>query len=112
MNGKTEGAISSGLRFFGVIGKKTRRARCCSLYPLRTYKQVLKQKNDAKKGDLLLSLEKKQTILSSQGIKVPLTDQEQKVFEIIRGLDYGEVRITVKKGIPVLVDEIQRSIKL
>jgi len=41
-----------------------------------------------------------------------LTEQEQKVFEILRGLDYGEMRIVVKAGVPVHVEEIKKSIKL
>ena len=44
--------------------------------------------------------------------EVSLTEQEQKVFEILRGLDYGEMRIVVKGGIPVHVEEIKKSIKL
>ncbi|MCL2421107.1 MAG: hypothetical protein FWD03_04550 [Defluviitaleaceae bacterium] len=30
----------------------------------------------------------------------------------MRGLDYGELRIVVKSGIPVHVEEIKKSIKL
>ena len=41
-----------------------------------------------------------------------LTEQEQKILQIMRTLDYGEVRIVVKAGIPVHVEEIKKSIKL
>jgi len=41
-----------------------------------------------------------------------LTKQEQKLIEILRNLDYGELLITVKAGMPVHVEEIKKSIKL
>jgi len=42
----------------------------------------------------------------------PLAEQEKKVIEIMRGLDYGELHITIKNGSPVHVEEIRKSIKL
>ena len=50
--------------------------------------------------------------ISSNAAKTLLTEQEQKLFNILRRLDYGEVRIIVKGGIPVHVEEIKKSIKL
>jgi len=44
--------------------------------------------------------------------KIHLTEQEKKIFEILRNLDYGEVRVIVKNGTPVHVEEIKKSIKL
>ena len=41
-----------------------------------------------------------------------LTLQEQKLLEILRNLDYGEMRIVVKEGAPVHIEEIKKSIKL
>jgi len=41
-----------------------------------------------------------------------LTLQEQKLLEILRNLDYGEMRIVVKDGAPVHIEEIKKSIKL
>ena len=41
-----------------------------------------------------------------------LAEQEKKLIEILRGLDYGELHITVKAGKPVHVEEIRKSIKL
>ena len=49
---------------------------------------------------------------SSKGAKLPPTEQEQKLLEILRRLDYGEVRIIVKNGAPVHIEEIKKSIKL
>ena len=41
-----------------------------------------------------------------------LTEQEQKLLELIKNLDYGEMRIVVKEGVPVHIEEIKKSIKL
>ena len=49
---------------------------------------------------------------SSTGVKPPLNAQEQKLFEVLRKLDFGEVRIIVKNGTPVHIEEIKKSIKL
>ncbi|MCL1805888.1 MAG: DUF2292 domain-containing protein [Clostridiales bacterium] len=42
----------------------------------------------------------------------PYTEQEQKLIRILRKLDYGEVRIMIKDGAPVRIEEIKKSIKL
>jgi hypothetical protein len=49
---------------------------------------------------------------TSGAAKKPLTEQEQKLIRILRKLDYGEVRIVVKAGAPVHIEEIKKSIKL
>ena len=49
---------------------------------------------------------------SEDAFMAPLTEQEQKIVQIMRDLDYGEVRIVVKAGVPVHVEEIKKSIKL
>ena len=41
-----------------------------------------------------------------------ISEQEQKLLEVIRNLDYGEMRILVKEGAPVHIEEIKKSIKL
>lgn len=41
-----------------------------------------------------------------------ITEKERKLFEILRKLEYGEVRIIVKDGVPVHIEEIKKSIKL
>ena len=41
-----------------------------------------------------------------------ITEQEQKLLELVRNLDYGEMRILVKEGTPVHIEEIKKSIKL
>lgn len=38
--------------------------------------------------------------------------QEKKLLELMRDLDYGDLHITVKGGLPVHVEEIKKSIKL
>jgi hypothetical protein len=49
---------------------------------------------------------------TSAAAKKPLTEQEKKLIRILRRLDYGEVRIVVKAGAPVHIEEIKKSIKL
>ena len=44
--------------------------------------------------------------------KAALSEKEHKLLEIIRNLDYGELLITVKGGVPVHLEEIKKSIKL
>ena len=41
-----------------------------------------------------------------------LTVQEQKLLEIIRSMDYGEMRVVITEGKPTRIEEIKRSIKL
>ncbi|MBR5230249.1 MAG: DUF2292 domain-containing protein [Firmicutes bacterium] len=45
-----------------------------------------------------------------QGIK--LTEKEARLIEIIRRLDFGEIRIVIQDGVPTRLEEIKRSIKL
>ena len=41
-----------------------------------------------------------------------LTAKEKRLLEIIRGIEFGEVRIVVTDGVPTRVEEIKKSIKL
>ncbi len=41
-----------------------------------------------------------------------LTAKESRVIDIIRGIEFGEVRVVVTDGVPVRVEEIKKSIKL
>ena len=41
-----------------------------------------------------------------------LTMAEKQLIELVRSLDYGEVRIVVKDKKPIRVEEIRRSIQL
>ena len=59
----------------------------------------------------ILSEGKKQGRASSDLEKRPITDQERKVIETLRKLDYGEVRIVVQASEIVQVVE-QKSIKI
>ena len=43
---------------------------------------------------------------------VALTKAEQQLIEVIRSLDYGEVRVMIKDNRPIRVEEIRRSIQL
>ena len=41
-----------------------------------------------------------------------LTKAEKQLIEVIRSLDYGEVRVMIKDSHPIRVEEIRRSIQL
>ena len=41
-----------------------------------------------------------------------LTKAEKQLLEVIRSLDYGEVRVMIKDSKPIRVEEIRRSIQL
>lgn len=44
--------------------------------------------------------------------KLILTKGELQLIHLIRSLDYGEVRVLIKDGKPVRVEEVRRSIQL
>ena len=50
--------------------------------------------------------------LQKKNTELKLTDKETKLFEIIRRMEFGEVRVIVTDGIPTRVEEIKKSIKL
>ena len=41
-----------------------------------------------------------------------LTKAEKQLIELIRSLDYGEMRVMIKDSRPIRVEEIRRSIQL
>ena len=41
-----------------------------------------------------------------------LTAKESRIIDIIRGIEFGEVRVVVTDGVPLRVEEIKKSIKL
>ena len=43
---------------------------------------------------------------------VMITKAENQLIELIRSLEYGEIRIMVKDAKPIRVEEIRRSIQL
>lgn len=47
---------------------------------------------------------------TDEGLK--LTDKEKKLLSIIRGMQFGEVRVVVTDGIPTRAEEIKKSVKL
>lgn len=44
--------------------------------------------------------------------KIVLTRAEKQLLELIRSMDYGEVRVMIKDSKPIRVEEIRRSIQL
>lgn len=47
-----------------------------------------------------------------EGANIILTKAEKQLIEVIRSLDYGEVRVMIKECRPIRVEEIRRSIQL
>ena len=41
-----------------------------------------------------------------------LTEKESRVIDIIRNIEFGEVRVVITDGVPVRIEEIKKSIKL
>ena len=41
-----------------------------------------------------------------------LTKAEKQLIELIRSLDFGEIRVMIKDNRPIRVEEIRRSIQL
>ena len=43
---------------------------------------------------------------------IVLTRAEKQLIEVIRALDYGEIRVMIKDNRPIRMEEIRRSIQL
>ena len=43
---------------------------------------------------------------------IEVNDAELKVIELMRKVEFGQLMITVKRGVPVHVDEIHKTIAL
>ena len=43
---------------------------------------------------------------------IVLTKAEKQLIELIRSLDYGEIRVMIKDNRPIRLEEIRRSIQL
>lgn len=41
-----------------------------------------------------------------------LSEHERKVIEVLRQIEYGEVKVIVQDGVPVRMDEIRKSVKI
>lgn len=45
-------------------------------------------------------------------LKFKLSEKEQKVIEILRSLDFGEMRIVVNDGVVTRIEEVKKSYKI
>jgi len=63
-------------------------------------------------GGVRIEKKSKRDVNMPKEMTVILAKQEKKLVDIMRGLDYGNLHITVKDGLPVHVEEIKKSIKL
>ncbi|MCL2045362.1 MAG: DUF2292 domain-containing protein [Oscillospiraceae bacterium] len=59
-----------------------------------------------------MSENRRENEINTDTTQLSLTEQEEKIIEILRSLDYGEMRIVVKDGAAVHIEEIKKSIKL
>lgn len=50
--------------------------------------------------------------MSDKKILLEITEKEKTILEVIRNLDYGEVRVVVTSGVPTRIEEVKKSIKL
>lgn len=50
--------------------------------------------------------------MSEQFEKIELSEKEKRLIQLLRSLQYGEVRVVVQEGIPIRAEEIKKSIKL
>ncbi|MCT4604652.1 MAG: DUF2292 domain-containing protein [Marinisporobacter sp.] len=50
--------------------------------------------------------------MNKENIKVNVNQKEKNLIELIRGTEYGEIRIIVQDKYPIRVEEIKKSIKL
>ena len=50
--------------------------------------------------------------MEDKKITVQVSQQEKRVLELIRGIDYGELRIVINASKPVRVEEIKKSLQL
>ena len=49
---------------------------------------------------------------SEKNIEIIVSEKEKTILEVIRNLDYGEVRVVVTSGEPTRIEEVKKSIKL
>ena len=45
-------------------------------------------------------------------IEMIVSEKEKTILDVIRNLDYGEVRVVVTAGVPTRIEEVKKSIKL
>jgi len=45
-------------------------------------------------------------------IQIEVNAAEQKIIELAREIEFGQIVITIKRGVPVHVDEVRKAIDL
>jgi hypothetical protein len=48
----------------------------------------------------------------AEACQLRCTEKEKKLLELIRGMEFGELRVTIRNSEPFRVEEIRNSIKL
>ena len=57
-------------------------------------------------------VERGESITKETGIAIVVSEKEKKLIELIRGIEFGELRIIIQEKQPVRVEEMKNSIKL
>ena len=50
--------------------------------------------------------------VEKNGAEKELSEKEKNLIDLIRSIGYGEIRVAVRDGQPILVEEVKMSIKL
>ena len=50
--------------------------------------------------------------MQENGAERELSEKEKRLVELIRSTGYGEIRIIIRDGQPIQVEEVKRSFKL
>ena len=50
--------------------------------------------------------------MEERKIQIKVTEQENKVIEMMRQIEFGEVRIVIANSRPVRIEEIRKAIQL
>jgi len=56
--------------------------------------------------------ERRVKAVEKNGTEKELSEKEKKLIDLIRSTGYGEIRVTVRDGQPIQVEEVKKSIKL
>jgi len=50
--------------------------------------------------------------MSNPSPKLQLSEKENKLIQLIRNIEYGEIRVIIQDRTPIRIEEMKKSIKL
>lgn len=50
--------------------------------------------------------------MNSSTVSIRITNQEKRLCELIRTIEYGELKVIIQDSKPIRVEEVKKSIKL